>query len=165
VDSSWDEDLDGTFEVVDDLGFDDVVDEGPSIPPPPATAFARLISALEAVARAHDRGDAIPKLHALLGVKSLEPSVFDSDAAAALAAGGLIERGGHRSSGFDKQVRAWRALLLEESDDMSACGPAPLDEWCADVLSRSMGRPALADGLRRDLRRHGVAAFGMAEAA
>ena len=37
-----------------------------------------------------------------------------------------------------------------------------LDEWSADLLARMMGAPSKAATLRRELRSHGVAAFGLA---
>jgi hypothetical protein len=44
------------------------------------------------------------------------------------------------------------------------CGPATLDEWSADILSRVLGNPMLAAQLRRELRQCGVAAFGLVAA-
>jgi hypothetical protein len=36
-----------------------------------------------------------------------------------------------------------------------------LDEWCAGLLAKIMGSPSRVEGLRRDLRGRGVAAFGL----
>jgi hypothetical protein len=56
-------------------------------------------------------------------------------------------------------VLAWQGILRGESEDFGALGP--LDEWAADVVARVVGNPARADGIRRELRRRGVAAFGV----
>jgi hypothetical protein len=131
--TEWDEDEDGTFEVVDELSFDEVVDEGPpSIAPPSiSSGFTRLIALLEEVARG-------------AGGES-----------AALAVRGLLEGAA--------EARGWQGVLQGECDDLSACGPLALDEWCAGIVARATGNIARADGLRRELRRRGVAAFGWLE--
>jgi hypothetical protein len=62
-------------------------------------------------------------------------------------------------------TEAWRAVLRGESGDLSACGTTTLDGWAGDIL-RGLG--VGADGgmdVRRELRRRGVAAFGMLVAA
>jgi hypothetical protein len=64
----------------------------------------------------------------------------------------------------DPVARAWRAILNGESDDFSLCG-TPLDEWAAGVLARIVSAPNKAAPFRRALRSHGVAAFGLIEAA
>jgi hypothetical protein len=69
-------------------------------------------------------------------------------------AGGLA-----RTSAFTSQVLAWQGILRGESEDFGPLGP--LDEWTADVVARVVGNPGRADGIRQELRRRGVAAFGM----
>jgi hypothetical protein len=64
----------------------------------------------------------------------------------------------------DPVARAWRAILNGESDDFSLCG-TPLDEWASGVLARVVSAPHKAAQFRRELRAHGVAAFGLVEAA
>jgi hypothetical protein len=54
-----------------------------------------------------------------------------------------------------------QGVLRGESDDFGACGAAMLDEWCASTLARAMGDASRAEGLRRELRRRGVASFGI----
>ena len=69
-----------------------------------------------------------------------------------------------RSSPFTAKVVAWQGILRGESEDFSLPdGGAlePLDEWAADVLARVLGSPARADAVRRDVRRRGIAAFGL----
>jgi len=59
----------------------------------------------------------------------------------------------------------WRAVLDGTSDDLAACGDQPLDAWGAELLATLLGAPAEREALRRALRRHGVAAFGVLRAA
>jgi hypothetical protein len=54
-------------------------------------------------------------------------------------------------------------VLQGECEDLSGCGALALDEWCAGIVARAIGNIARADGLRRELRRRGVAAFGWME--
>jgi hypothetical protein len=56
---------------------------------------------------------------------------------------------------------AWESILRGEAGDLSACGEATLDSWTADVVARLVAHPDRAATIRRDLRRRGIAAFGM----
>jgi hypothetical protein len=60
---------------------------------------------------------------------------------------------------------AWARILRGESDDISTCGAAMLDEWAADVVARALGAPGRSAQIRRELRDRGVCAFGLVEAA
>jgi hypothetical protein len=64
-----------------------------------------------------------------------------------------------------QQALAWGGILRSESDDFAAAGGAMLDEWCASVIAMVLGQPMRADGLKRELRRRGVAAFGLIDQA
>jgi len=56
-------------------------------------------------------------------------------------------------------------VLCGESNDFSACGTSTLDGWAGDLLkSFGVGRDGRID-VKRELRRRGVAAFGMILAA
>jgi hypothetical protein len=66
---------------------------------------------------------------------------------------------------LDETARAWRSVLRGETEDLSLCGNATLDEWAAGIVARSMGEPAKTERVRQDLRRRGVAAFGLLDAA
>ena len=63
------------------------------------------------------------------------------------------------------QALAWQGILRGESEDFGACGGAMLDEWCAALIAGVLGQSVRADGLKRELRRRGVAAFGLVEQA
>jgi hypothetical protein len=58
---------------------------------------------------------------------------------------------------------AWRAAL--EGGDLAGCGDQPLDVWASELLAVLLSAPSEREALRRALRRHGVAAFGMLAAA
>jgi hypothetical protein len=131
--------------MVDDLAFD-AVDE--SMVDGPADPFATLVSLVEDVARTAGADDgAMATLARLLGRGRLE----DSDDASSRA--------------MRAQALAWQGILRSESDDFGACGGAMLDEWCGALIATVIGRTARADVLKRELRRRGVAAFGLVEQA
>jgi hypothetical protein len=77
-------------------------------------------------------------------------------------AGAKIASGTELTPAFVAQMNAWRAILRGTSDDFGACGAAMLDEWAADLVACLLGAPSRATALRRELRSHGVAAFGLA---
>jgi hypothetical protein len=212
------------IEIVDELAFDDVVDEG-SIAPQPISAT------LEAAAVA-DTSEAVPPqdvapgpavtaiseaalppepLSASINIPDAEPeaphtadpfsmliqrladsarvmgaSEHDAALMQRLLHDGRLEEaaGGTRiadwvsaavleqsPNGFvlaDKlksQVAAWQSVLRGDSEDFAACGVATLDEWAASLVARFLGSATRAESVRRDLRRRGVAAFGLVEAA
>jgi hypothetical protein len=160
------------IEIVDDLCFSEAIDEadGAASAPPPAAEdpFARLIHALEGVAIVHGAGEeSIGCLRALFGVTRSDGMAPGERATEALLAAGIVlesaqeGRGLVRSGPFTSQVIAWQGILRGESDDFTACGGAALDEWAAGVLARVLGSPSKAEGIRRDLRGRGVAAFGL----
>jgi hypothetical protein len=165
----------------DDALFDDALEDLPSEPDAgeparesaPADAFAQFVAALADVVLSLGAGDeGVACLEALFGRARFEGMVPGERAAEALVTGGVIApcaRGFTRSSAFTTKVLAWQGILLGESEDFSLPdGGAlePLDEWAADLVARIVGPPSRVDGIRRDLRRRGIAAFGLvAEAA
>jgi hypothetical protein len=170
----------GGIEIVDELSFDDAPDDldsesdtaEPMTAPAPADPFAQLVSALRDVAQSLGADDeAVAYVDALYGQTRLEGVAPCERAVEALVTGGVIARtarGIGRSSGFTAKVLAWQGILRGESEDFSLPdGGAlePLDEWAADVLARLLGPPARADAIRRELRRRGIAAFGLVASA
>jgi hypothetical protein len=134
--------------------------------------FVTLVGALEDTALALGAGEpGVACLRALFGVTRWD--AIDAIAAAdpgapaieALLAGRILVRSEARAnavaraSGFTEQVLAWQGILRGETEDFALC--AALDEWAADVLARVLGAPARAETIRRELRRRGVAAFGL----
>jgi hypothetical protein len=179
VHASDDDDLE-PIEIVDELSFDGafegVIDEQQSVsgaidqdsggPPATEDAFERLVHEVETVARVHGADDAcIAVLRALFGSTRLDGIQPTDRALEALLVGGVVvqgPRGIARSTAFTEQVVAWRGMVGGESDEFPACGA--LDEWTADVIARALGSATRADVIRRELRRHGVAAFGLVAA-
>ena len=124
--------------------------------------------ALEDAALALGAGDAsLQSLGALFGQTRLDTFAPGERALEALLAGDVLaqgQRGLSRSSAFTSKVLAWQGILRGESEDFALPNGGslePLDEWAADVLARVLGTPARADGIRRELRRRGIAAFGL----
>jgi hypothetical protein len=147
------EEDDEEIEIVEDLAFGDVVDESPE----PANAegaevvedpFVALGEVIEGVARAAGASEAaVASLRIVLGRERVTADTSDDL---------LVLR---------EQAAAWQAILRGESEDFGACGVSSLDEWSALAIAKTMGEMNRADGLRRELRRRGVAAFGLVIAA
>jgi hypothetical protein len=134
-----------------------------ALPPAPDDPFTTLVFTLADIAI----GAGSPYVASLLPALLLEGRLdraLPADAAQALAEAD-VARGTEVTAAFIGQTRAWRAILSGTSDDFAACGNAMLDEWAAELLARLLGAPSRATALRRELRSHGVAAFGLVEAA
>ena len=126
-------------------------------------AFTVLLGTLVDVALAAGSPHVASVLPVLLFEGRLAHGMSE-DVLLALAEGN-IATGTELTPAFAAQMNAWRAILLGTSDDFGACGASMLDEWAADLLARLLGAPSRATVLRRELRSHGVAAFGLAIAA
>jgi len=129
------------IEIVDDLAFDEAAFDEPVDPmvleAAPEDPFAKLAGVVKDVAVAFGAGaDAATQLDVLLGLQATEASPMP-------------------------QAAAWRGILRGESEDYEACGSTTLDEWAASLVARVVGGAPRADGIRRELRRRGVAAFGL----
>ncbi len=132
--------------------------------------FDTFVGVLEQVATASGAdARAVECLHALLGQSRLEGIAPDDSITEALVAGALVvrtDRGLVRAPAFTAMVLAWQGILRGESEDFGPCGAASLDEWSANLVARVLGLASKVEGIRRELRRRGVAAFGfVAEAA
>lgn len=145
------------IEIVDDLAFDD-------------GAFAKAAGAAEEPAeercetdrdreQANDLAEADPFAR-LAGVLKEVAQTFGADAGTAAQLDLVLGLEGSDAL-VPAQTLAWRGILRGESEDFGACGAATLDEWAADVVARATGSASRAEGIRRELRRRGVAAFGM----
>jgi hypothetical protein len=144
-------------------------------PPPsevdhPPDPFANLVSVLESVARDAGASDSqAATVRGLLGLEHLATASLCEAALDALFAGVQLEgtpQVPRRTAAFTQTVLAWQAILRGEGEDFASCGSATLDEWTADLVARLLGNPTLAAQVRRELRKRGVAAFGLvAEAA
>lgn len=137
------------FEVVDEILLDDVVEEHADEPEPlrAEDPFADLVGILEGVARdAGANGEALATLRILVGRER------------------RAEDASPERDRLREQAAAWQAILRGESEDFGTVGASTLDEWSALVLANALGQPQKTDLLRRELRRRGVAAFGVVAA-
>jgi hypothetical protein len=171
------EDEEDDIEIVEELSFEGAVDESPAPPEapviearatetetrapmpdvetpevadeaPPADAFALFVAAIEDVARAAGaKDDAMSTIAVLMGRSRIDAAASEE----------------HRT--LRAQALAWQGILRGESEDFSACGGGMLDEWAAGLVAVVLGNAQRADGLKRELRRRGVAAFGIVEQA
>jgi hypothetical protein len=133
-------------------------------PSPPAEAgpYAKLVAAVQDVARAGGASD-VEALSSLL--EGVAPASLSAAVRDALVAGAILEPHGvdvALTPAFAATVGAWRAVLRQERADLSACGESTLDTFAADLLAHFLGAPHRRAEIRRDLRRRGVAAFGVA---
>lgn len=129
----------------------------------PRDPYEAFVHALTAVAMANgaSRGAAI--MTTLLD-GSIDLRVIPEETLSSLARAGVLDSTGSRiSEAFGCTANAWREVLRNQSSDFSACGSATLDVFGADLL-RSLGVDGGID-VRKELRRRGVAAFGMRVAA
>jgi hypothetical protein len=113
-----------------------------------------------------DRAAAI--LPALLDEGRVMPGVLPDSVTDALLTNGTLsstEAGLVGGESFRRTSAAWRAILRGDSEDFSSCGSRMLDEWAADLVACLVLAPAKTEGLRRQLRTRGVAAFGLVLAA
>jgi len=157
---------------VDVATEDAPVDAGESEPitttllPPPPEGFAAFVQALVSIALAAGATRVAMALPDLVEHGHLEPDAVDADTVSALLATELVRRtdqGLGASERLCSLVRAWRGVL--DSGDFSACGDETLIEWAADLLAAMLGAPQNAQAMQYQLRRHGVAAFGLVKLA
>jgi hypothetical protein len=141
--------------------------ENESIPPPAQEDAFRIYvrTLIEVSLAAGAPGRAVEALPGMLGIARLDVQCLDASAIEALVAANLLSRGESgaiaRSDAFVAAAQAWRATLLGEDADFSAC-TTMLDEWSANLIAALAGTPNQRETFRRDLRARGVAAFGMA---
>lgn len=130
--------------------------------------FAAYVAAAVEVALATGHTRAAAVLPMLLESAELDVSTLTEDACTRLVAAGVLHSsdGGLRpSDAFSFTAAAWRSVLRGATSDFSACGDSTLDGWTADLLKAFGVGQGTATDVRRELRRRGVAAFGMLLAA
>lgn len=119
-----------------------------SMADPISDPFHTLVRVMEEVAAAAGAGeDGLKRLQALLGRSRLEAGASEEDRTARA------------------QALAWQTVLRGECDDFDTCGGAMLDDWASALIARVLGQPGRTDGIKRELRKKGVAAFGIVEQA
>jgi len=133
---------------------------------PTAPAFAHFESALAAALMAQGASRSAALLPRLLRLESLPADGLSKDVLLTLQSRGYLDGHARYSQKFRDLCGAWSAVLSGSSQDFAACGTTTLDRFGADLLAALLAVPATrADELRRQLRKAGIAAFGVLEAA
>ncbi len=125
--------------------------------------YAGFIAALSEVAMGCGATRAAAVLPRLLDGKLLDASALSDDVVACLQQADIASLRGsciEPSDTFKANASAWALVLRGASDDLSACGDT-LDGFAAGLLGALLGPGSDAKSLRRELRKRGVAAFGM----
>jgi hypothetical protein len=131
-------------------------------------AYSAFVGAVVQVALEAGATRAAALLPTLLDGGALDAASFTSDVRQALVAAKIVDESGgalEENAAFVTMAGAWRMVLRGETNDLAACGTSTLDVWSADLLKAlGVGASGKVD-VRRELRRRGVAAFGMLLAA
>jgi len=125
--------------------------------------FEHLVAVLARVALASGSTRAAAVLPPLMNGEVVEEAAIGTSSAELLVARGWLEklgRGFALSAERAAVAGAWRRVLRGESSDLGEC-EGTLDGWMAELVSEITGAPSRRDELRRALRGHGVAAFGL----
>jgi hypothetical protein len=123
-----------------------------------------FVRAIVEVARAHGAPDTAAHVESLFKFGTPAPLELSELARAALLDGNILEatdEGVHATAWFTQTSSAWQKMLRGEAENLAVCGDSTLDGWTADLIARLVAKPAMASAIRRDLRRRGIAAFGM----
>ena len=133
---------------------------------PVAPAFAHFERALVTALLAQGASRAAAILPKMLRLEPIPSDTLSNEAQLTLQSRGYVETSGRYSPKFRELCGAWSAVLRGDSSDFAACGTTTLDRFGAELLSALLAVPASrADELRRELRKSGIAAFGVLEAA
>jgi hypothetical protein len=126
-----------------------------------------FVRAIAEVARAHGPVETAAHVESLFMFGTPAPLDLSPSARAALLDGNILEAtdgGVHATAWFVRTSSAWQSTLRGEGGNLAECGESTLDDWTADLIARLVAKPGMASTIRRDLRRRGIAAFGMLDA-
>lgn len=138
----------------------------PEVTAPLAPAFAHFETALTSALMAQGASRSAALLPRLLRLESLPADGFSKEVQLTLQSRGYLDSHARYSQKFRDLCGAWSAVLSGSSQDFAACGTTTLDRFGADLLAALLAVPATrSDELRRELRKAGIAAFGVLEAA
>jgi hypothetical protein len=143
--------------------------------PPPSAArpaivedgFLRFVAALVEIAECEGAAAPAAALPALLALEPVPVEAIGAPAARALlGAGFCVEVDGalRASERLASLVHAWSGVL-RRTGDFSACGAVTLNEWAAELLAALLADSQRAATMQYQLRRRGVAAFGLVQLA
>jgi hypothetical protein len=131
-----------------------------------APAFAHFEAALAAALMAQGASRSAALLPRILRLEPLPADTVSKEVWLTLQSRGYLESNARYSQKFRELCTAWTAVLQGSSEDFGACGTTTLDRFGADLLAALLAVPATrADELRRQLRKAGIAAFGVLAAA
>lgn len=131
-----------------------------------APAFAHFESALVTALLAQGATRSAALLPRLLRLEPLPADGLAKDVQLTLQSRGYLESNARYSAKYRELCAAWTAVLRGESQDFAACGTTTLDRFGADLVAALLAVPTTrADELRRGLRKAGIAAFGVLQAA
>lgn len=141
----------------------------PSVPEPPvaSTPFEAFVIAMVRVAMAEGASRAASLLPSLLGTTAFEALPSGHPLRESLVKQGILSGAtGRLAPAFSRLAAAWWGLLEGAPGDVTALGNSTLDGFGAELLAALVpGATGGRERLRRALRKHGVAAFGMLAAA
>lgn len=136
-----------------------------AVPELPA-AYVHFESALTAALLAQGATRSAALLPRLLRLEPLPADSLSKDVQLTLQSRGYLDGAARYSTKFRDLCGAWSAVLRGDSHDFAACGTTTLDRFGAELLAALLAVPATrAEELRRDLRKAGIAAFGVLAAA
>jgi hypothetical protein len=102
----------------------------------------------------------------LLRLESIPADALSKEVLLTLQSRGYLDGNARYSSKYRELCGAWCAVLQGSSQDFAACGTTTLDRFGADLLAALLAVPTTrSDELRRGLRKAGIAAFGVLDAA
>lgn len=131
-----------------------------------AEAFEKFEAALVEALMAQGATRAAATVPRMLRLEAIPAEALAKEALLTLQSRGYLDGSARYSAKFRDLCGAWGAVLRGASQDFSACGTTTLDRFGAELLAALLAVPATrADELRRDLRKAGIAAFGVLQAA
>jgi hypothetical protein len=131
-----------------------------------ASGFEELVAALAFVALERGATRAAAVAQGLLRGESIDVGRLVPEVVDGLVRGGFVVRREDRAAPSASLLAirdAWRDLLDGHSTELPAGLETPLDEWAAALLGVLLLEDEQSDALRRELRRRGVAAFGLVD--
>jgi hypothetical protein len=129
----------------------------------PKTPFDVFVGALVRVALERGAVRAAAVLPQLFEAGHAFHDVLDANTLATLQLRRVLEPDSMRPTReFAAATEAWRGLLNGTAHDLAGCGSSTLDVWGGMILGAILNAPRdRTDELRRELRKRGVAAFGL----
>ena len=129
----------------------------------PPGPFAEFVTVLARITLRRGATRVAAVLTALCEHGRIAAGALDDAALRTLIARRVVAPSGtHATAEFLATLDAWRGVLEGTASDLTACGAITLDTWAAELLAAMLNAPSGdVPELRRELRRAGVAAFGL----